>query len=631
MKNINHIKYLRSFSLNYCSSNLTFFKNLLQNFSLKLFLLDEISRKLCYFTDNLSLMNLMMKNTEKNKEISKEIENSFGFIDEYMHKLNSDEVLYNQLLYMKYHENSQFFNEYECDFLKNMIKDYEEKYGILMQKKEAIEQILNEEHYYKGKFEKNLNENEEKLEFSSKNLEIFKKIGFEETKFNEHFNGKNISILLYYKEILLLMKKVKDDELKEILLKKYLDSNEQNIPILSLLLKTRSLYTNLINPEETYAEFSLRNNSMIGNYLNISNLIMLLSKEAVIIQRRISEEIKENCSLSALFEKTFEENNSIFSLKNAIQFISQFFENYALIKVLWSFSSEEIFANEIKTIRFEIKSIEGNSSLGTIILPLSGFNSTQTMVISANCKANFYEKIRIKPKFYLIFDFFKIKKEEISLKNEEISVNFGQMKNIVHEFAHALHNILSYHDFQYISNNTRLDYAEFIAIFFENLFCKHFPTGKHNENSKKLVANTQKFNEKTEKIDKNTLKKLVEKLEQIYFSLLDLRIHNEKDFFHKSSSEISKIINRINSETFLEVFGEFDKNHHMIPNHYYCSMLHLTNYPSIYYSYSIGFIFFEEFSLKEEENSMKFRRNLNKFLAFGHKKDIFYLILKEIF
>ena len=598
-----------------------------------------------------------MKNTEKNKEITKEIENSFGFIEEYMRKLNSDEVLYNQLLYMKYHENSQFFNNYECDFLNNTIKDYEDKYGILKEKKEAIEQILNEEQYYKAKFEKNLNENQEKLEFSKKDLEILKKIALEEKKVNENLTEKKVNenltqkkvnenlaekkltIFLYYKEILLLMKRVNDPDLKETLLKNYLDSNQGNIPILSLLMKARSLYTNLISPEETYAEFSLRNNSMIGNYVNVSNLISLLSKETLIIQRRISEEIKENCSLSELFEKTFQENTSIFSLKNAIEFICEFFENYALVKVLWTFSSEKVFADEIKTIRFEIKNIEGNSSLGTIILPLiSGFHSTQTMVISANSKASFIEKIRTKPKFYVIFDFFKKEKnEKISLKDEEILVNFGQMKNIVHEFAHAIHNILSYHDFQYISNNTRLDYAEFIAIFFENLFCKHFPTGKLNEKSLKLCENSQKFSENSQTLNENTknsdfsLGKLVERLEQIYFSLLDLRIHNEKGFFLKSPSEISTVIDRINSETFLEVFGEFDKNLRMIPNHYYCSMLHLTNYPSIYYSYSIGFLLFEEFSRKEEENSMKFKRNLRKFLAFGHKKDIFYLILKELF
>jgi Zn-dependent oligopeptidase len=44
------------------------------------------------------------------------------------------------------------------------------------------------------------------------------------------------------------------------------------------------------------------------------------------------------------------------------------------------------------------------------------------------------------------------------------------MKNIFHELGHSLHSILSFHEFQQISNVFPIDYAEMVASIFENYF-----------------------------------------------------------------------------------------------------------------------------------------------------------------
>jgi len=291
-------------------------------------------------------------------------------------------------------------------------------------------------------------------------------------------------------------------------------------------------------------------------------------------------------------------NQEKHDLTKTIDFICCFFESYAFIRLEWSFSHLENVP-QIQTIHFNVHNKETGISCGTIILILSRLDVTQTMIAQANSMINPLENIKTKPKMYLMFDFFKN-------KNIEMSLNSSQIRNIVHEMTHALHNILSYHDFQYISNNTRLDYAEVMAILFENIFIQYFKQKNHY-------------------VSEDFIKSSIEKLEQIYFALIDLRFHNEKSFLTKSHDEIIRKTNEINTKAFEEVFGEYDTEKLLTPNHYYCCMLHLSTYPSLYYSYSLGYILFEEFSKKKD-----YQRSLFKMLNWAHKTDAFYLILKEI-
>ena len=632
MLNLNSLKYLRSFSLNYCATNLIYFKSHFENFSLKLYLLDDISRRICMTFDHLSLINLIIQNKpqlSENKQIFNELNNSMNLINDYMHELNSDNILYNHLLYMKYHENSQFLNQYEWDFLNNIIKDYEDKYFILSineKKWKKIKQMTNEEEMLKVKFEENINKNKEKIEINEKYLEIIKKnISSQQENIQIYKSNNGFSIELHFKKILGLIKKINDSSLNRQLFQEYFDSNKNNKIILSHLLKVRSMYVNLISSKESYSQFILRNSSMIGSFIPINDLISLLSLEAIKINRKINDEFlikNENgkkFNIFDLFGKILRTDNYfdiMISLKEAIEFVIKIFDNYCSIKIQWYFSQDSNFP-QVKNIHFEIYDSHENEvlpkALGEIDIIISDSHITQTMISRPNYKFSPFGSFKSKPKFYLVFDFFKD-----SHQLQEISLNFNQIRNFTHELAHAIHNIFSYHDFQYISSNSRLDYAEFIAILFENLFIYEY-----------LKLNKCNY----EIMKEFFFRQNIEKLEQIYFSLIDLKFHNEIDFYCKTPEEIGKTIEKLNSQLFSEIFGEYDMNELMTSNYYYCSMHHLNNYASLYYSYSLAYILTDEFMEKIEKqvSREKIRESFNKILTSGHKSNVFYLILKEIF
>lgn len=613
MINANSLKFLRSFTLNLCWTNLSFFNNILDNFSMKLLLLDEISRKLCFVSDQLWILSLLVKNNSQINDlaaINKELINSMGLIQDYMSQLNSNLFLYNHLLYIKYHENNQFLNDNEQNFLKNLIGDYENKYGILKRNKEKISQILNEEAILKEKFEENIISNKENIEFPPSVFQEFHQLNLPYTK-----SGNNILIVCNFKEILYLTQKTNDSKLKLFLFKRYFNANQKNKMILAQLLKTRTIYANQVSFGESYAKFSLMNNSMIKNFFSITKLINLLMNEASKLKIQIKNYFKnkEKPNLMTLFEiplknalQKMQKNISIFE---AIEILVNIFEKFSLIKLEYFFSHNEICSN-FKTIIFSVKNLE-EKVLGKVEITLTKFGFTQTMIYRANCIINPIENIKTQPKLYLFFDFFN----NINSLSE-ISLNFHQMRNLIHEFAHAVHNVLSYHDFHYISNNTNLDYAEFIAILWEQIYIKQYNISTKNE-------------------DQSIVGESIEKLEQIYFSLIDLKFHNEKNFSKKTTNEIQKIIEEINTKIFNDIFGEYqnDPNYSLVPNHYYCVMSHLSNYPSIYYSYSLGFILVEELLKKMEQSSSElgFKESLHKLFCNGHNINVFYLILKEIF
>lgn len=622
-------KYLHNISLRYCEQNLIYFSQISRNFSLKLFLLDEISKTLCEISDKIALISVFLRSspqlltTFKEKPASfEEFEQKSQEIQGFLSELNKNSMIYNHLLAMKFHENFQFLNAYEQQFLEKILEDYEIKYGISSQA-QRVSELFSCEEALKAEFEQNIYENQEVLSiedtFSS---EITNKLSIFQRKYRE--NRCFIEFSCNFKQILKLVFHAKTAELKKKLFSAYFNANKKNLETLVSLLKTRGSYAFLIKPAESFAELSLRTSSMLRTAVSVSQLQEILINESVLLNNRIKTLAKKENPLNIvdLFESVLEESRSNkivrISLENAMNFLQEFFEIYTCLKLRWKFAPFAGISQKITTVRFELLSAENShiiaenshiaeNSIGEIEIILNDFDCTQTMISQGNSKYSFSKKLQTKPRLFLLFDFFKAR------KIEELSLSFQQISKIAHEFSHALHNILSFHEFQYISCNTKLDYAEFVATLFENLFAKH-------------LENTQNLSENSA----ISLGNAVTQLEQLYFSLLDLRFHSEKQFFSQSFLEISSKLQEINAETFRLLFKNYEFCEDFSKNSYYCSMLHLTTYASAYYSYALGEILSKELLRNREFSHETLKKKLTKILTLAHKEDVFYLILKEI-
>lgn len=617
------LKSLRSVSTNYCEKSLIYFKQIALNFPLKLFLLDEISKTLCEFSDKLSITSVFLRNSANFLETSTDIERSSQEIQRFLHELNKNSMIYNHLLYMKHHETAQFLTDHERQFLHKMIEDYEIKYGIIAanssSKTPSISELLSKEEVLKAEFEGNIYTNKEILRIDERFVnEIASKPRVSPGKVQE--NGGFLALSCNYKEILLLAFRAKSLTLKKSLFSAYFNANRKNLEPLVSLLKTRSFYAFLVNPAETFAELALRTGSMVKNAVNPSQLQEILINESFSLNRQIETLVKSGVSkqkpnLVELFTSVFAEKreNSListgFPLENSMNCLKSFYETFTSLKLGWKLANFKGFSGEIASVCFEIREEKSGDSLGEIEIFLFEFDCTQTMISQGNCKFSLSGKYKTKPKLLLLFDFFKsAKTAEIS----RFSLSFTQMRKIVHEFSHALHNILSFHEFQYVCSNTRLDYAEFVAILFENLFAKYVENAGKPANPEVLLGD------------------LVTQLEQIYFSLIDLRFHSEQQLFSRSSGEIAGKLREINAEIFNLVFGNYEFCKEMADNCYFCSMLHLTTYAAAYYSYALGDILAKALTNREFSQG-NLQKKLTKILSLAHKDDVFYLILKEIF
>ncbi len=261
-----------------------------------------------------------------------------NLIQDYMSQLNSNTFIYSNLLYIKYHENNQFLNHYEKEFLNNIIKDYEDKYGILNRNNIEVSQILNNEIILKEKFEENIILNKEKIEFPIKLLEEFH-------KFNLHYkrSGQKCAFTCNFKEILFLICKTNDHTLKLFLFNKYFNANRQHKISLVQLIKTRAVYANQIFFGESYAKFALMNNSMIRNFFSVTKLADLLVNEAFILKTVINKyfENKKKPDLIRLFElplkKSLQQMQKDISIGESIEILVKIFEQLSFIKLEYYF------------------------------------------------------------------------------------------------------------------------------------------------------------------------------------------------------------------------------------------------------------------------------------------------------
>lgn len=594
-------KYLANFVVASCATNVLIFKHLMGNFSLKLQILDEVSRKICYLLDHFSVISTVSKPSDEHGHVT-------NILFDQINRLNSDAVLYNGLLEIKYHEKYQFLNSCEKQMLNGLIRDYEEKYGIL-QGGEVLHGLLDKERLLKEEFQKRIFANQEIIEIPVDILPILNKISLENlknVKFQKNNNG-NLEIHCDYRKILVLMSKTPDFSLRKWFFQLYLNSNAKTKSIIALILKTRAEYADKIKPTQTFAEFSLRTNSVLGKFSTVSGILDLLRSESTLIRWNLSKEFKKRGisinDISDLFIfllKSNEPNKGTPNFLQTIEWISRFFKDLADIQLDWTFTHNHLVPTSIKSIFFTAKL--KNTPIGTIELLLTPAATTQTMINRAHSLINSSELIRTKPKMYLVF-------ENIPSDHEQ-SLSITQIRNIVHELTHALHNLLSSHDFQFISNSTSLDFAEIMAVIAETLFVDEI------------------YSQKPELKDPDfDIRKSIEQLEQIYFSMIDLRFHNEIGLERKPMKEIIERIEEINCNTFNEVFGEFNPT--QLKHNYYCSMLHLANYPSMYFPYALGAILAEEVKRKRKID-LNFRGKMTKMLSAAHYPDIFYLSLQEI-
>ena len=597
MFNFQSHKYLTNLVVASCAANVLIFKNLMGNFSLKLQILDEVSRKICYLLDHFAVISTISKPSEEHGYVE-------NILFDQLNRLNSDVVLYNGLLEIKYHEKYQFLNSCEKQILDGLIRDYEGKYGIL-QGGEVLQELLNREKLLQEELQKKIFGNQEIIEIPVDIVPILNKISLKNVKFQKNENG-NLEIHCNYRKILILMSKLQDFSLRKWFFQLYLNSNAKNKSIIASLLKTRAAYADKIKPTQTFAEFSLRTNSLFGKFSNVFGLLDLLKYESTLIRLNLAKEFKKRGisinDISDLFIFLLKSNEISKETPNflqTIQWVSNFFKDLINIQLDWTFGDYHLPSTSIKTIVFTAKL--NNTTLGTIEILLTPAVTTQTMINRAHSLINYSELIRTKPKMYLVF-------ENLPTDHEN-PLSITQIRNIVHEMTHALHNLLSCHDFQFISNSTSLDFAEIMAVIAETLFIEELYT-------KKPELKDPDFD----------IKKSIEQLEQIYFSMIDLRFHNEIGLQRKPLKEIIETMEEINWNTFNEVFGEFNPTQKK--HNYYCSMLHLATYPSMYFPYALGAILAEE--VRKRRIDINFRGKMTKMLSVAHYPDIFYLRLQEI-
>ena len=168
------------------------------------------------------------------------------------------------------------------------------------------------------------------------------------------------------------------------------------------------------------------------------------------------------------------------------------------------------------------------------------------------------------------------------------------LKTLFHEYGHCLHNILSNHDFQFISNQFRIDYAEFIALLSEKFFDDFLFNS--NDNSKNNLKKAVKFYDELSQI------------EQIYYSLIDLKFHT---------------LNNITKENLLEINNELCRKilNIKISNSFFNNNSHLAFYPGVYFSYPLGHFLARNINKKSDFKML---------LKNGHNKNVFSKILKIV-
>ena len=354
-----------------CLKNLNIFKKSINKNSIKLNLLDEISNESSKIIDRNTILLLKnSKDLEANLEVNK--------INELFEKLNSDEIIYNQLLNMKFInvEEYQILSKDEKEFLNKIISDYENKYGINMKIDKNNNEILNllrNEENLKNEFLEKINS--EKNKFSEKLIkEEEEKDNFSERIFNFVFNGEN--------------------------------NNTENIVN---LLKVRKNYANKLN-YPNYFEFSLQNNLMIKNHFTISELENFLFDYNNFIQSKNKNLIKDILNYSDFdeFYNSFFKNknfyyNNLFKkeipLNDVLQLLINFSKQYLDLDL--KISKNQIEEEKLLS-EFSFDVYNGNLKIGKIFIDLSlNDNLPQTMILQAKCKLGIYNNILQLPKLYI--------------------------------------------------------------------------------------------------------------------------------------------------------------------------------------------------------------------------------------
>lgn len=576
------------------------------NFPFQLFLLDEVSKKCCKVIDTASIIyNICgsdQNKTENNKILFKKSQESMQKISSFFHQLNSNKKIYNNLISIKYNEKYDFLTADEKEFLNTMINDYESKYGINNNNNntknflESIEDLQNE-------YEQNIQQNYINIEISRQeflNLQLTE--NFIQNNVRQlKISDKHFKVKIHHKYILYLLSKTSNVSLKKYLIENHFSANEMNKVVLAKLVKNRFLYARSLK-YKNFSEFTVMNNSFLKDYLSIQELKKKLLSKAIDLKNEIK--IK---SIDQMIEKqirmtTTKSNIDLpsFSLQQIIDFLEIFSKSFLFFEIKHEFTS---FSEDFPAEDFlKLDIIMNEKEIGIIFIPMLKCLYNQTMIFQSNSAFSWSNhSIRNKPILFLNLDC--LKKND---KNEFL-LKFENIKTFFHELGHCLHNIFNFHEFQFISNNLKLDEGESMAVFFEELLSY-------------LFLEQQGF-----KDDQSKYKELnhINLLQEIYWALLDLELHG--DFVRgKDEREIMNWIEKISQELFSCVFG-FESKISM--NYWFCNNSHLCSYPSLFYAYPLAHLTANKMLLSVKKNKNEEIKQICKKILTNDRRESSQFIL----